>query len=163
MNDRTLDWVFAYGSNMNLADVRRWLVERQYRVDGVLRVEPATLPGYKLVWNYYSRGRASGAANVEPCTDRDLPGLALQVDAATLAAIDRKEGRPQSYDRGSDRLTVRLRKGEDIAAWVYVAVPSKRQASPVPPCRSYLQLLVDAAREHSLPHLAELEATRTSD
>src|SRR5262249_13817629 len=116
-------------------------------------------------WNYRSVSRDGGAANVERCAGRDLPGLALSVDAATLAAIDRKEGHPRYYSRGSSRLTVRLQRGEDIAAWGYVAVPERVSAAPVPPRRAYLELLLKAAREHPLPawYVAELEATTTVD
>ncbi len=158
-------WVFAYGSNMDVEDLRSWLAKKACGADGLLRVEQATLTGYKLVWNYRSISRDGGAANVEPCGGRDLPGLALSVDATTLTAIDQKEGHPRYYNRGSSPLPVRLLTGEEIVAWVYVAIPDRCSASPVHPRRAYLQLLINAARQHALPawHIADLEATPTVD
>lgn len=159
------EWVFAYGSNMDVDDLRGWLATKGLEADGIRRVERAALTGYRLVWNYRSTSRDGGAANVEPCAGQDLPGLALSVDAMTLTAIDQKEGHPRYYNRGSSPLPVRLLTGEEIVAWVYVAIPDRCSASPVPPRRAYLQLLINAARQHGLPawHVAELEATSTVD
>jgi hypothetical protein len=165
MNSSRHDWLFAYGSNMNVEDFREWLTSNGHCADGILRVEPATLPGYRIVWNYYSVSRKGGAANVEPCAGRELPGLALSVNEATLKATDHKEGHPSSYNRGSSRLAVRLYNGETVDAWLYVAVRDRCSATPVLPRREYLQLLVDAARRYSLPpwHITELEATQPLD
>lgn len=165
MSASETQWVFAYGSNMAVEDLRSWLAAHGYSPDGIARIEAATLPGYRLVWNYYSVSRGGGAANVEPCAGRNLPGLALLVDAKTLAGIDQKEGHPNYYRRGSSQRVVRLKSGEDISAWVYVAVPERCSARPGPPRRAYLALLRKAAREHALPdwYIAELEATPTAD
>jgi hypothetical protein len=158
-------WVFAYGSNMDVDDLRGWLAKKGHGADGILRVEPATLARHRLVWNYRSVSRNGGAANVEPCDGRELPGLALSVDPKTLKAIDEKEGHPSYYRRGSSPLSVRLHDSSEIAAWLYIAVQARCNATPVWPRRDYLQLLVDAARKHALPawHIAELEATPTVD
>jgi gamma-glutamylcyclotransferase (GGCT)/AIG2-like uncharacterized protein YtfP len=158
-------WVFAYGSNMDVDHLRDWLDKKGYRLDGLLRVEPATLAGYRLVWNYYSKSRNGGAANVEPCEGREISGLALSVDPKTLKAIDQKEGHPTFYSRGSSQLTARLNNGEEIGAWLYVVVHTRCENTPVWPRREYLELLIKAARKYGLPagYIGELEATSTAD
>jgi len=165
MHPGDLDWVFAYGSNMHMVDLRRWLAENGHGAGGIHRVEPATLPGYRLAWNYRSRTRNGGAANVAPAEGRVLPGLALLVDAVTLRALDMKEGHPSWYDRGASRHTLRLHAGGVVDGWVYVATAARCSVDAVWPRREYLELLVVAAREHGLPHahVAELEATPTAD
>jgi hypothetical protein len=165
MSAAEAQWVFAYGSNMDLGDLRSWLAAKGHRAGGIRCVQPAVLAGYRLIWNYRSISRDGGAANVGPCVGRDLPGLALSVDDATLAAIDPKEGHPRFYSRGSSPLAVRLQRGDDILAWVYVAVPERCSAVPVSPRRAYLELLRNAATEHALPawDIAELEATAAAD
>ena len=165
MNTTEPEWVFAYGSNMDLDDLRGWLADQGQSANGIQRVEQAALPDHRLVWNYHSVSRQGGAANVEPCAGRDLPGLALLVDAATLQAIDRKEGNPRYYSRGRSPLTLRLQGGQEVSAWVYVAVPERCSDTPVPPRRAYLGLLLKAARKYALPawYLAELEGTMTAD
>ena len=159
------NWVFAYGSNMATDDLRSRILATGGREDGLARVEAATLSGYRLIWNYRSKSRDGGAANVEPYAGQDLPGVALLVDADVLRAIDRKEGHPHFYDRGQAPLRVRLGGGDEVDAWVYVARPERRSATPTLPRRAYLQLLIDGARLHGLPmsHIAELQAMPTAD
>lgn len=163
MNNGKLDWVFAYGSNMNLKDLRQWLEKKGYGSDGIKQAEAATLPGYRLVWNYYSTGRNGGAANIEPATGKELPGIVLQVDQETLDGIDRKEGHPKYYSRGDAKRMINLEGGEEIEAWVYIAVHERCCSKLTPPRREYLQLMIDAAREFNLPHIQELEKTPTAD
>ncbi len=157
--------VFAYGSNMCLPDLARWLRAKGHRPPADLRPRPALLPGHRLVWNYFSPPREGGAANVEPCPGRALPGIVFDVDAELLAALDRKEGHPERYSRGDAPRTVELPAGGTLDAWVYVVTPAWARAEPVPPRRAYLDLLVAGARAHGLPgwHVAELLATPTAD
>lgn len=159
-----LDWVFAYGSNMDLGDLRAFLQAR--RCPGQIeRAEPASLSGYQLVWNYFSGARGGGAANVEPAPGRELPGLALRVDAAALAGIDVKEGHPKRYRRGPKRVPVRLSAGGIERAWLYIVEPGFRQDRTVTPTRAYLSLLIGAAERYGFPawYLEELRATPTMD
>lgn len=160
-----LDWVFAYGSNMDVDDLYRFLEERGHPGPRVERVELAYLSGWRLVWNYHSRARQGGAANVEPADAGELPGLALQVDAPTLAGIDLKEGHPHRYRRGPKRVPVRLHGGGRERAWLYVVLPEFRRSAFVPPRRAYLDLLIGAAERHAFPawYLDELRGTHTAD
>lgn len=151
-------WVFAYGSNMELDDLARWLGERGYPQLVPIAMEPGMLPGYRLCWNYRSPARKGGAANVEPCDGPPLPGLALAVDAALLEAIDHKEGHPERYKR--ELLPVMLASGRRIEAWVYRVTEDWRvEGEPVWPRGAYLELLLKGARHHGLPdwHIAALE------
>ena len=78
-------WVFAYGSNMHLPDLARWAAERGLPTPVVRCARVATLEGYALTWDYRSPTRRGGAANVRPAPGTSTPGVALQVDAPTLA------------------------------------------------------------------------------
>jgi hypothetical protein len=158
-----MDWVFAYGSNMNLPDLRSWLGKYGYEPEGILEVVRAELPGYQLVWNYHSNSRRGGAANVKIAPNETLPGVALGVTADVLEALDQKEGNPKYYSRGTDRIRITLEGGRTVSAWLYVAVPERCSAVPVWPRKDYLQLLLDAAHEHGLPasHIDSLAETPT--
>jgi len=157
-------WVFAYGSNMNLRDLRRWLRERELPDEGLLRAEAALLPGFRLAWNYKSLHRDGGAANIEEAASSELPGVAIAVDEATLGYIDKKEGHPGRYRR-ERTWEVELAGGESVMAWAYQVSEPYLKPPPVWPRRAYLDLLIAAAREHDLPagYIAELEATPTCD
>ncbi len=159
-----MHWVFAYGSNMHLPDLRRWLGERGHDADGLLRFAPACVPGYELTWNYRSVVRRGGAANVIPRSGAELLGLALFVDDGLLAALDEKEGHPTRYDRGSVPVAARLRdEGAAIEVWLYQATDAHVVAGVAPPRASYLALLIEAAEEHGLAadYVERLRATPT--
>lgn len=158
-------WVFAYGSNMNVEDLLGWFRDRGYLEAEIQEVQPAALIGYRLAWNYYSKGRCGGAANIEPAAGQELPGLALKINDAALRAIDRKEGHPTFYTRGDHPLRVRLAAGGEVEAWVYIARPERCGITPVWPRQGYLQLLIAAAEGHHLPdwYISQLKATPTAD
>lgn len=143
--------VFAYGSNMDLEDLARWMDRRGFGAPRVFDARPAVLPGYRLAWNYHSRARDGGAANVEPLVGQELPGVVLDVDERTFEAIDAKEGHPRIYSRGDEPLSVRLFAGPVTSAWVYVVNPEHRCSTPVWPRRTYLDLLVRGAVRYGLP------------
>lgn len=154
-----LEWVFAYGSNMNLDDLRFWLKKCGHATGGIKAIVRATLRDHRLIWNYYSSGRKGGAANIEVSPGQGLPGIVLQVDSATRAAIDRKEGHPDYYSRGATTFELHADDGSTIAAWVYVARPERCKTTSQWPTRAYRDLLVDAAVAHGLPaeHVAALK------
>jgi len=154
--------VFAYGSNMDLDDLRRWSIERGYGPLEPLRTARADLPGWRLVWNYDSPTRRGGAANVEPAAGVVLAGAVLWVDPALLAAIDHKEGHPERYRRQT--APVRC-AGQTITAWVYVVTAPWRVERHVAPRRSYVATVLRGGRRFGLPeaHLATIAAVPTLD
>jgi gamma-glutamylcyclotransferase (GGCT)/AIG2-like uncharacterized protein YtfP len=153
-------WVFAYGSNMDLEELRSWLSSRAHPAK-FLETTRATLKDHQLVWNYYSRSRNAGAANVEPKAGAYVHGLALKVDEPTLLGIDAKEGHPNFYRR--NLVTVETTGAAALKAWVYVVQPAKRSTDPEWPSRSYLGLIIEAAKRHGLDasYVSELERTPT--
>jgi gamma-glutamylcyclotransferase (GGCT)/AIG2-like uncharacterized protein YtfP len=159
------EWVFAYGSSMNTEDLHRWLTGHGRSTEGILQAAAASLPGYRMAWNYRSRMRRGGAANLRTAPGREMFGVALQVDEPTLLALDAKEGHPEIYSRGERQLAVRLRDGTEIQAWVYLVVPERCSERGEWPRKEYLRLVVEGAREHGLPawHVRELEVTPTLD
>ena len=146
-----MHWVFAYGSNMHLPDLDRWLRERDLDNIGPLRIERARIPDFELVWNYRSSVRQGGAANASPRTGAELRGLALFVDNTLLSAFDEKEGHPTRYDRGAAPVhTELLGSGAPVVSWLYRVTPAYESTVAVPPRAAYLQLLIEAAEEHDL-------------
>ena len=93
----TTEWVFAYGSNLHIQDLKHWLRHYGYSDEGIIQVLPAILDNYRLVWNYYSPVRKGGAANVEPAPGHQVLGALLELTPETLPGIDRKEGHPKRY------------------------------------------------------------------
>ncbi len=159
-------WVFAYGSNMHLPDLVRWLREQGYEHPGPTRAEAATVEGYELTWNYRSTSRRGGAANAMPRAGGELRGLALEVDQALLLALDEKEGHPTRYDRGEAPIRAQFLRAEgSVRAWLYRVTPTFQVAGDVAPRRAYLNLILEAAAQHELgePYLAHLRRLPVAD
>lgn len=167
-------WVFAYGSNMNLADLGRWLECRHQRgqlsrhdiqqVLGLLKAcgKRAVLEGRRVCWNYYSRKRGGGAANVEQAAGERVFGVAYRVGGRELRLFDCKEDHPTSYRRGEEGEPVLLLDSqEEVAAWVYVA--NATSPDPVWPTAEYKAVLLEGARYWGLPpgYIATLEMIPT--
>jgi cation transport regulator ChaC len=156
-------WVFAYGSNMNLTHLGRWFASRPGPLGRVVHAEAATLENHRLIFNYYSDRRGSGAANIEAYQGGSLPGVALSVDGAGFRAIDAKEGYPERYDRA--RVHVLLDSGATVDAWAYIAQSKHTRSGLVRPARRYRDLMVEGAMSFELPeaHVEIILAVETCD
>lgn len=147
-----LDYVFAYGANMNRSELRSWLEGAGHDSSLVTDMTSAVLDGYDYVWNYYSSGRGCGIANVEHKDGSVVWGVLIEIDESLLRAFDRKEGHPYFYDRGTKRIAVKRVKDEaTVQAWLYIANPSKTKGKDVRPSREYRGLLLDAATYWGFP------------
>ncbi|MCC7364586.1 MAG: gamma-glutamylcyclotransferase [Dehalococcoidia bacterium] len=132
-------WYFAYGSNMDAAQMAR-------RCPGAVAEGPAVLPGWQLVFDTPSKTRGGLAANVVPASGHETHGVLWRVTAEHLEALDRAEGvRIGRYCR--EQVTVRGVAG-DLLAVVYLSVAP---VEPGEPPAAYLEQLLAGARAHGLP------------
>jgi hypothetical protein len=148
---------------MHLEDLEAWFQRAAEPWGAPLRAVPARLPGFRLVWNFYSETRAGGAANVERAGGSTLHGLALLVGPSVFQGIDKKEGYPVVY--GRELCAIELSNGQSVDAWVYTVQPHRTRDAFVPPTRHYKSLLIVGARAHRLPafYIDELEGIQTAD
>ena len=180
-----MEWVFAYGSNMDLDDLDRWHRWREQPKGTIARVEVAELPNWRLCWHYFSAVRQGGVANVEWSPGDTVYGLLLLVDNVQLQAIDRKEGHPARYLRQRARV---LRADSTLGrvpvispperagapgtvpfigetAWIYVVQSTYHRVEPTLPRQDYLGLMIRAAHRYEFPHwyIDQLESLPTLD
>ena len=123
---------FAYGSNMSRALM-------QSRCPTAQALGTAKLPGWRFVIT------PDGVGSIAPRSDAVVWGVLWQLTPRDLAAVNAYE----SLDSGlyvRRLLPVRLGKGR-MAALVYVA---RREGEGIPR-PGYIGLVVDAARDWSLP------------
>jgi gamma-glutamylcyclotransferase (GGCT)/AIG2-like uncharacterized protein YtfP len=145
------EWVFAYGSNLHIADLRSWLRHYGYSDGGIIQVLPALLRDYELVWNYYSPVRKGGAANVRPAQKHKVLGALLEITPETLPGIDKKEGHPARYCRGENRVLVHtLDEKNSFMAWVYEVQSAYQTPEPTPPTQAYLDIMLDGIQQVGL-------------
>ena len=87
---------FGYGSNLDHADWTKWCHRKGRNPDGLKEIGPAWIDEYYLTFDYYSSTREAGAANLKLLASgrAATPGALFEIDADTLASLDRKEGHP---------------------------------------------------------------------
>lgn len=118
-------WLFSYGSNHP-----EQLSQRLGRRD--LELQQARLRDYRRVFRGYSQRWRGGVASVEPSPGASVYGFIAYVTAADLDVLDRYEGVPRSYMRGTVRVEV---PGGTVQAVVYVSQSKQFNA----PSREYLE------------------------
>jgi len=136
---------FAYGSNLDLARMRR-------RCPTAAPVGPATLWGWRLAFGGHSRAWGGPVATVVRAADERVDGLLYELAIEELADLDRVEGHPLSYRR--KRLRVVDGRGRERRAHVYI-LPVEWEAPPAP---DYLGVLWHAYRRLGFDRDSLLEA-----
>jgi cation transport regulator ChaC len=141
-------WYFAYGSNMNRAQMRA-------RAGEILEEHPGKLENYELLFDKKARGR-SATANIHPAQGKTVHGVLYKIQESALRSLDRFEGAPVHYRR--IEVTVTDAAGRKIAAQAYIATKVEKGLYPAP---HYLQGILQGADEHGLPadYIAELKQT----
>jgi hypothetical protein len=141
---------FAYGSNLNPAQMLEFAPGHQV-------VGLAALRDHRLVFPRYSERWGGGTASVAHAHGQTVWGMLYEIGEDDLTNLDRREGfrapgnQHNSYDR--ELLTVELERADDgsvprrVRASAYVARPS----NPSPPSRRYLDTILAGARHHRLP------------
>jgi hypothetical protein len=147
---------------MDLDDLARWALSKGLPEPQIFAHHLGYLEGFERIWNYRSRARSGGAANVQPAQGSGVWGLVLEVDLRTLSLIDRKEGHPGLYSRGNEPLPVALtQEGRTVQAWVYQVTLPYVCDEIIPPTRAYLDLIIHSAIRYNFPPqvVAALQAT----
>lgn len=136
---------------MDRHDLQAWFARQGLDPPRIERSAVGLLEDHELVFNYYSRARGAGAANVQPARGHAVYGLLLWVDARTFEGLDHKEGAPHRYQR---RLVASAcPDGSPVQSWLYSVTPAYRSDAFVAPSPQYLDLLTRAAERHAFPEV----------
>ena len=137
MASRTV-WHFAYGSNMNRAQMLA-------RTGKILEEHNASLPNYEVRFNKKVRGGTAGA-NIQMASGKTVHGVLYKVEEGAMRSLDRYEGVPDHYRRIEVQVTPE--GGQPVPAQIYIASKLEKGLRPSP---AYLQAMLDGAGEHNLP------------
>ena len=145
MASRTV-WHFAYGSNMNRAQMLS-------RTGKILEEHNASLPNFEVRFNKKVRGGTAGA-NIQPSPGNTVHGVLYKIEEGAMRSLDRYEGVPDHYRRIEVQVTPE--GGQPVPAQIYIASKVEKGLRPSP---SYLQSMLDGAGEHNLPasYIGELK------
>ena len=140
-------WYFAYGSNMNRAQMLS-------RAGQILEEQPARLENYELAFDKKARGGAA-TANIHLAPGKTVHGVLYNVPEAVYRNLDRFEGVPEHYRRIEVQVTNGA--GQKVAAQAYIATKVEKGLRPAP---HYLQGILEGAKEHGLPaeYMDEIKA-----
>lgn len=147
---------FAYGSNLSL-------LQMSHRCPHSVPIGKAVLPGYRLEFRGNTRG--FGVAHVEPAEGENVVGGLWEIDPRDLKALDRYEGYPRLYDRG----TVSIRRGSQMldvmTYWMtpghFLARPQARYVDTIEEGYKDFGLDVEIFREYYDRHRADMQTNRT--
>ena len=122
---------FAFGSNLNIAQMRR-------RCPSARLASFAVLEGYRLSFTGRSASWGGGVATVIFDDETRTPGVLFSISMDDLVALDAYEGFPFTYLR--IKVRVRDDRGRFRSAWTY----KHRSTREVWPSSRYLGVIHDA-------------------
>ncbi len=141
-------WYFAYGDNMNRAQIHS-------RAGEIAEEQVGKLENYEIIFNKKARG-GSATANIHPAQGKNVYGVLYRFAETALRSLDRFQGAPMHYRR--IEVNVTASDGNKIAAQAYIATKVEKGLRPA---AHYLQSILQAAEERQLPaeYVEELKAT----
>lgn len=139
-------YYFAYGSNLNWAQMQRRCPSSRF-------VTIAKLPGYQFGITRHSRLRDCGTANVFPIDGQEVWGAVYDVSDPDLMIMD---GFEDGYHREILSVFAPHNGREPLSVLVYVAAI---ESNVPPPNPEYKRLILEGARHWQMPsaYVAMLE------
>lgn len=145
---------FAYGSNLNAADLRSWCRRKNQAepLDG--KVSNAWLPDWELVFNYRSELRDGGALNIRPRQGQVVPGVLFRVQPGGWRTLNQKEGAIKRDGRWSYyepvEVSVLNADGEELRAVTYKVVKEREAKVFIRPNDEYDHIVREGLACHGI-------------
>lgn len=139
---------FAYGANMNLRDLSLRCDRKRKLRPRFKKATPATLPGYRLVFNVNSPLRKGGIANIVPEAQSTVEGVLYELfPGDTLSTFEFGEAEPHVYRKQC--VTVDLPNGKQVAQ-VITLLADKKSMRSLKLSYLYKKTLLQGAKESKL-------------
>lgn len=133
---------FAYGSNMNLTQMKS-------RCPGAKRIGNGRLEGYEICFPRTSPLRqGKGVASVCEKADTHIEGVVFELTDLDLKRLDECEGVPENYIRKP--MKILISNDREVFAETYVAIPMI--GGPFKPSKAYMDTIIQGAIENGLPN-----------
>ena len=136
---------FAYGSNLDLSQMKRRCPESRL-------ISKGSLSGHSLTFNRFSSGWGGGVADVIQDQDSKVWGLVFEISDSDLERLDRYEGyhkdQTSMYERW--KAVIDTPNGQISDVWVYTVVEKQKFVQPT---LEYLQIIKDAAIRWNFPQV----------
>jgi gamma-glutamylcyclotransferase (GGCT)/AIG2-like uncharacterized protein YtfP len=139
---------FAYGSNLNAADLTRWCEKKGCRYPLGDKFANGYLPDMELVFNYASPDREGGVQNIKRRLGQALPGVLFKMPPGGWAALDKREGSPVIYKKL--QMTALTEDGQAHDAVTYQVDYNLTEGGFVPPDFDYLCVVKEGLAVHGI-------------
>jgi gamma-glutamylcyclotransferase (GGCT)/AIG2-like uncharacterized protein YtfP len=149
-----MEFYFAYGSNLDIEQVRR-----RCRGCEVRQVSIGYLPQHRLAFTQFYEPWGGGVADVATSPGNCVWGILYEITMDALKLLDAYEGYPTDYDRTQHRIVTP--EGEHYIAWVYSV--KRKDGDFIPPSKRYLDILKRTAKKARFPteYLSYLDQIKT--
>ncbi|WP_378954237.1 gamma-glutamylcyclotransferase family protein [Pelosinus sp. sgz500959] len=135
----------AYGSNMNLAQMKKRCPKAQV-------IGKGELLGYKLTF----RGKGTGYANIEVSDCGSVPIVLWSITKECERALDRYEGYPRLYTK--ELVKIMTTDGEQTAM-LYI-MTKRYAATTVMPSENYFEIIRQGYQDHEINTESLMEALK---
>jgi hypothetical protein len=140
------EFVFAYGSNMDLAQMR----ERCPNSMELLQPFVARAEGWKLCFPRHSHRRQGGVGSLASAAGETVWGVVFGLTEEDLAKLDRSEGVSVGAYRRA-RLSVAWGRALKQDVWAYFAIPPDEPPRNYQPHEDYLAQYIRGAQSFKFP------------
>jgi len=131
-------YYFAYASNMNMAQMKRWCPASRF-------FKPVLLEGYRFVYDGFSVPWDGAVGNIVKTEGEGVWGALYDITESDRITLDAFEGYPRAYDRKD--VEVKDRDGNIYPAMTYF----RTGRGPGKPHPDYEKVVLDGAKECALP------------
>jgi gamma-glutamylcyclotransferase (GGCT)/AIG2-like uncharacterized protein YtfP len=146
--ERHLRYYFAYGSNLNEADLTHWCKKKGCTYPLGEKFANAYLPDTELVFNYASPEREGGVLNIRHRLGQATPGVLFNVPSGDYSALDKKEGAPRIYKQ--IEVTTLTEDGWAHEAIAYQVDYTLTEGGFISPDFDYLHVVKDGLAFHGI-------------
>lgn len=129
---------FAYASNMNQAQMKRWCPASRF-------LKAVLLRGFRFVYDGFSVTWDGAVGNMVASDTESVWGALYEITERDRLTLDAFEGYPRSYEH--KEVEVRDRDGNVYRAMTYVRT-GRALGKPHP---DYERIVIDGAKESGLP------------
>jgi gamma-glutamylcyclotransferase len=129
---------FAFASNMNQAQMKRWCPASRF-------LKPAVLEGFRFVYDGFSVSWDGATGNIVQSVTESVWGALYEITERDRLTMDAFEGYPRNYDHKD--VDVRDREGKIDRAMTYFRT-GRALGKPHP---DYERIVIDGAKECGLP------------
>ena len=129
---------FAYASNMNQAQMKRWCPASRF-------LKAVLLRGFRFVYDGFSVTWDGAVGNMVVSDTESVWGALYEITERDRLTLDAFEGYPRSYEH--KEVEVRDRDGNVYRAMTYVRT-GRALGKPHP---DYERIVIDGAKESGLP------------